>query len=459
MKATWLRVWAFEDHRETPILGETGSTTGKMSSIFYLTKSALKARLRHCMVFFMVAIAAFGAAPVLAQNDTASAAAVPGLSALARVMPTSSDLGDKGGTVEMVLALSQGVPFRLFTLDAPRRLVIDFHEVDWSGFDADGFDRSQIVTGVRVGVVQPGWSRMVLDLDRPMQVKTAALNMNGVDGAHVILRLTPTTAEAYAADAGAPEGAFVTPAPVASGPVKNRWTGDRPLVVVLDPGHGGIDPGAQRGGVDEADLMLTFAREIKEVLLRAGGFKVVLTRTENVFVPLEARVSIARQAGADVFLSLHADALAEGRAIGTTVYTLSDKASDLASQKLAERHDRGDLLAGVDLRDQDDSIALVLMDIARTETAPMTDSLATALVQGLRDSVGVRKRPHLSAGFSVLKAPDIPSVLLEIGFMSSPRDLKRLKDPQWRLSAARGIRDGLRAWADQIAAEAPLLRK
>jgi len=238
-----------------------------------------------------------------------------------------------------------------------------------------------------------------------------------------------------------------------------RQTGDRPLVVVLDPGHGGIDPGAERDGVIEADLILTFARELKEILLRTGDFKVELTREGDVFVPLEARVSFARQARADVFISLHADALVVGRATGSTVYTLSDTATDLASQKLAERHDRGDLLAGVDLRNQDDVIAKVLMDLARTETAPRSQKLAGALVAGLRDTVGVRKRPHLSAGFSVLKAPDIPSVLLELGFLSSPRDLKRLRDPDWRNSAAIGIRDGLQAWARQDAADALLLRK
>jgi len=186
---------------------------------------------------------------------------------------------------------------------------------------------------------------------------------------------------------------------------------------------------------------------------------VVLTREGDEFVPLEARVSIARRARADLFLSLHADALVDGRASGSTIYILSEAASDLASQKLAERHDRGDLLAGVDLSDQDDVIAGVLMALARTETAPRTDKLADALVAGLSQTIVMHKRPRLSAGFSVLKAPDIPSVLLELGFLSSKRDRDRLNDDKWRAQAAAGIRDGLLNWAISDAADALLVRK
>jgi len=380
------------------------------------------------------------------------------LTALARVLPQGSSLRDRGDGVELRLSLSQAVPYRVFTLDAPRRLVIDFNEVDWNAFDTTTFNRSRAITGLRVGVVRPGLSRMVLDLGRALAVTTAGLSAPPGLPAQVVLDLSPTTDAAYGESAGAPKGALLQ-ARTATPVTHPRQTGDRPLIVVLDPGHGGIDPGAERDGVVEADLILKFARELKELLLRTGDFKVELTRDGDVFVPLEARVSFARRAGADLFISLHADALVEGRAAGSTVYTLSDTATDAASQKLAERHDRGDLLAGVDLRNQDDVIAKVLMDMARTETAPRSEKLAGALVAGLRATVGVYKRPHLSAAFSVLKAPDIPSVLLELGFLSSPRDLKRLRDPDWRKFAAIGVRDGLQAWARQDAADALLLRK
>ena len=383
------------------------------------------------------------------------------LVALARVLPEESTLSDQGGTVELRLSLTQPVPYRVFSLDNPRRLVIDFNEVDWIGFDAEAFDKSAQVDGLRFGVFRPGWSRMVLDLVVPLSVRSAELTTSAAGPAQVILRLEPTSDELFAANAGAPEGAFVAPraeAVEALAPLR-RQIGDRPVVVVLDPGHGGIDPGAERGDAVEADLMLIFALELKETLLRTGNFKVVLTRDSDVFVPLETRVSLARQAQADVFLSLHADAIVEGRASGATIYTLSEKASDVASQKLAERHDRSDLLAGVDLSNQDDVIAAVLMDMARTETAPRSDKLADALVVGLSNTVSVHKRPRLSAGFSVLKAPDIPSVLLELGFLSSKRDRQRLEDAQWRVDAAAGIRDALLFWAAEDAADALLLRK
>lgn len=389
-------------------------------------------------------------APMQAQN----------LTGLARLLVEASSLSDRGGATELRLSLSQAVPYRVFSLDNPKRIILDFNELDWGTLDPDEFDKSAPVTGLRVGAFKPGWSRMVIDIDRPLGVKVAALTTSDTN-AEVLVRLVPVPDAEFSAAAGAPDGALfqssnVDPQDMLIG---QRQTGNRPLIVVLDPGHGGIDPGAEHENVGEADLMLSFARELKETLLRAGKFNVVLTREADVFVPLETRVSIARRARADVFLSLHADALVEGRASGATIYTLSQAASDIASQKLAERHDRADLLAGVDLSQQDDVIASVLMSLARTETAPRSDKLADSLVVGLSAQVKVHKRPRLSAGFSVLKAPDIPSVLLELGFISSPKDRKRLTDPKWRKKAAAGIRDALQKWAVEDAADALLLRK
>lgn len=399
-------------------------------------------------LILMIAVV-FGAGPALAQ----------GLTALARVDAAASSVVDTPTGAELVLSLSQPVPFRVFTLDAPRRLVLDFSEVAWDGLRAARFDRSDAVASVAMGAFRPGWSRMVLELGVPLAVRTAEMQTG--DGARVVVALKQVSAEAFAAGAGAPEVAgFLLPKPEVLNQPRPRQRGDRPVVVVLDPGHGGIDPGAERGETVEADLMLQFARELREVLLRAGGFEVMLTRDDDIFVPLEMRQSLARAMGADVFISLHADALTEGRAAGATVYTLAEEASDVASAKLAERHDRADLLAGVDLTDQDDVIAGVLMELARAETAPRSDRLADALVAGLRDNIGtMHKRPRMEASFSVLKAPDIPAVLIELGYISSARDLGNLTSADWRARAATGIRDALRAWAVEDAAEAALLRQ
>ncbi len=369
------------------------------------------------------------------------------LRALARVDMESSAITDTRDGVEVALALTQAVPYRIFTLDAPMRVVVDFREV---AFDAnlDALDQSNKVAAVAGGAFRPGWSRLVIELAEPMAVETAGLETDLNEGDAVVrLELAAVSEEAFAAGAGSPDTQDVIAQAV--------QPDDGRMVVVLDPGHGGVDPGAQRDGHDEADLMLQFAIELKEALLRGGVDEVVMTRTDDSFVSLPARVSIARKAGADAFISLHADALAEGRATGTTIYTLSEEASDKASAILAERQDRQDILAGVDLRAQDDQIATVLMDLARLETAPRTEMLASQLVIGLRNRLGkLHKRPRLKAGFSVLKAPDIPSVLIELGFMSSASDLDNLMDPVWRSQAAEGIVEAIDTWSLEEAARA-----
>jgi N-acetylmuramoyl-L-alanine amidase len=384
-------------------------------------------------------------------------AAAQDLTALARLDPQSSSIGDTGQGIAVSLALSQPVPWRIRVLDAPPRLVLDVREVDWSGMDQ--ISRASVrVTGLRAGVFRPGWSRLVMEMNGPFLVDQA--EMRTTEGsARLVLRLVPASPTDFAAKAALPEPEAWAAPKVADLPRPERL-GDGPVVVVLDPGHGGIDPGAERGGLTEADLMLTFARELKETLLRAGGFTVVLTRNEDVFVPLETRISIAHAAGATVFLSLHADALAEGEAAGATIYTLAADASDAAAATLAERHDRDDLLSGVDLTGQDDLVAEVLMDMARTETLPRTQLLADTLRLAM-DAAGLKMHriPLQQAGFSVLKSPEIPSVLIELGFLSSPGDLARLRDRDWRARMAQALAAGLQAWSVEDAVQQQLRRQ
>jgi N-acetylmuramoyl-L-alanine amidase len=326
---------------------------------------------------------------------------------------------------------------------------MDFREVDWSGI-ADMRRDSSRIADLRAGSFRPGWSRLVMELRAPMAVMTAEMATG--TGATVRLGLVPTTPADFERQAALPEPAEWALPQAATLPAPTP-RGEGPLTVVLDPGHGGIDPGAERDGHTEAELMLTFARELKELLVRDGGFRVVMTRDDDIFVPLEARISVAHAAGADVFLSLHADALAEGEAVGATIYTLSEDASDEAARALAERHDRDDLLSGIDLTEQDDLVATVLMDMARTETQPRVDRLALALRQSISGAgLKMHRHPIQQAGFSVLKSPDVPSLLIELGFLSSASDLERLIDPEWRASMAAAIRDALRVWAAEDAA-------
>lgn len=382
-------------------------------------------------------------------------------SGLARIDANQSAIIDQGKDVQIDLYLSQGVPYRLFTLDNPPRLVLDFQEVDWSGLQSDGLLRSEHIKQVQFGTYVPGWSRMVIDLGAPMQVTNAGTTIDQITGsAHLAMTLTTVSPEIFATQTGEPHDARWDLPAAAEVTVLPAKSADASLIVVLDPGHGGIDPGAERDGIAEKDLMLTFARELRELLLRGGGFEVTMTRDTDHFVSLERRISLAHQAGADVFISLHADSLAEGLAHGATVHVLSRDASDVASAKLAERHDRGDLLSGVDLSDADDQVTDILLDLARQETQPRTEAMADALVDAMTQTGGpMNRRPLRSAAFSVLKAADIPSVLIEIGFMSSPRDLKNLQDPKWRTSMAQGIRTGLLNWHKADVAQRSLVRQ
>lgn len=392
----------------------------------------------------------------------ASGVAAQEFSGLARVDAATSGVSDKGEGVQLDLGLSLGVPWRLFTLDDPPRLVLDFQEVDWTGLEPMSMLESDRIATVQFGTYVPGWSRLVAELAAPMGVDSAGLEVDPVTGAaHLTVLMSPRSARDFAAGSGAPRDPRWDLPDVAELPREPAERGpDAPLRVVIDPGHGGIDPGAERGGTNEKTLTLAFARELREALVRDGSFEVVLTRTDDYFVSLERRIAIAHRAGADVFISLHADTLSEGLAHGATVHVLSRDASDVASAKLAERHDRDELLAGVDLSGADDRVTDILLDLARQETQPRAEALAAELIDGMAQAGGpVNRRPLRRAAFSVLKAADIPSVLVEIGFMSSPRDLKNLTNPEWRAQMAGGLRNGLVAWRRDDLANRPLVRK
>ncbi len=392
----------------------------------------------------------------------ASLAAAQDLTALARFDAEQSAVKDRWRGASIELMFSQGVPWRVFTLDDPRRLVVDFREVDWGGVYSLSADDTERVSAVRFGQYQPGWSRMVVDLAAPLGLSSADMRVDetiGQAALEIVLELVSD--DEFASSAGAPDmvGWRNTPAAQVA-KARMRQSGDGDITVVIDAGHGGIDPGAEHGNDTEKDLMLAMARELKDALLRAGRFNVILTREDDSFVPLETRVAIARHAEADLFLSLHADALGQGQATGATVYTLSETASDEASAALAERHDREDLLAGVDLSGQDDTIAGILMDLAWLENQPRSDAVANAIVLAFDQAgIALHKVPRRAAGFSVLKAPDIPSILIEVGYLSSKEDRDHITDPAWRATAVDAIRQAIESWVVTDAAIGNLVRQ
>ena len=377
---------------------------------------------------------------------------------LARFDPATSLVTDEGAGVRVELGLSLPVPWRVYTLDDPERLVVDFRELDWQGARRETLLNADNVADLRFGPVSPGWSRLVIDLSTPMAVTEAGMAVDEAR-AQVTILMEPTGAEAFARTAGVPDTPGWEAPPEEAPPPPGPGADDR-LIVAIDPGHGGIDPGAEHGGIREADLVLGLALELADAVARIEGMVPVLTRQDDSFLPLDERMTIARAAGADLFLSLHADALEEDAARGASVYTLSVEAGDGATARMAERHDRGDLLAGLDLSEQDDTVTRVLMELARLETGPEAEELAGALVAGMAEAgAALNSRPRRAAQLAVLSAADFPSVLIEVGFLSSESDRDRLTSEEGRAALVEGLVLGLRRWETEAVIRGTLVRQ
>jgi len=218
-------------------------------------------------------------------------------------------------------------------------------------------------------------------------------------------------------------------------------------VVVIDPGHGGVDPGAiGAGGTREKDIVLSVGLALRDALRARGNYRIVMTRDGDRFVRLGDRVRIARRANADLFVSLHADAAAGRTARGAGVYTLSEKSSDREAAALARRENRSDIIAGVDLSDEADDVTSILIDLAQRETMNQSATLAQTVVVELGQRITMRSNPHRFAGFRVLKAPDVPSVLVEIGFLTNRQEEAQLKSSRTRQQIADGLADAIDAY-------------
>lgn len=332
----------------------------------------------------------------------ANVATAQDFGAIARVGSVASQIKDGWfGKSTVALHLSQGVPFRVFHLDDPARLVVDFKEADWAGvYTGDVLEADGRISAVRFGSFQAGWSRMVFDLSKPMLLVGIGMPVDKTSGqAALQIKLKTASAEEFSKNVGNPSNVNWVPEQAKQPVVKPKDDG---FLVMIDPGHGGIDPGAVRDGVNEKDLMLTLSRGLAEALVGTGEVQ-ALTRNEDVFVSLPARVSMAYQAGADLFISLHADALLNGHAQGATIYMLSDEASDAVSEQLESQHNRADIIAGVDLTGSDDQVAKILIDLARQEIAPRHEVLVSVLIEMIEASgAPLNKKRQKQAGFSVL---------------------------------------------------------
>ena len=372
----------------------------------------------------------------------------------------ASSLADAGkGGLALRLGLSRAVPYRAYVIGDPPRLVLDFNLLDFGAARPEALEGADLVPAIRWGQFRRGWSRLVIELPGPAGLDRVEMTTAPGGEAMLSLRLLPVSPADFVPQGGdAPQSALWNlPPPAHLPPVPPRRDGA--LRVMLDPGHGGIDPGAVTDDATEAGLMLTLAEELAQTLRRAG-VEVLLTRDSDRFVGLEARATAARAAGADLLISLHADALPAGEAAGTAFYVWNDGADDRAAAQLALRHDRDDLLAGMDLTGTDDEVAGVLMDLARGDTQPRSEALAGFMVaEARRAGLPMHRRPLQKAAFSVLKSPDIPSILIETGFLTDPADRARLADPGGRAGLVAALARAILNWAHDDRLRAPLLRQ
>lgn len=347
-----------------------------------------------------------------------------------RVTAIDARLAGDDRRTRLVVDLSGHVDLAAFTLADPYRVIVDLPEL---GFDlpaAAGRQGRGLVSAFRYGLFAPGKSRIVLDATGPVAVdKAYVMEAHDEQPARLVIDLVPTDRESFIRNAAVRANARASVVSVPVTPLSG------PPVIVIDPGHGGIDSGAiAPSGVEEKSVVLAVAKKLAEKLERSKRFRVVLTRYDDTFLPLEERVNIARMNAAALFISIHADSISrrEGEARGATVYTVSDKASDAEAAKLADKENKADLIAGVDLSNKSDDVADILVDLAHRETKNFSGVFARTLVGRMKAATTMHKTPLRSAGFTVLRAPDVPSVLLELGFLSNAEDVKLLTSDAWR---------------------------
>ena len=401
-----------------------------------------------------------GAAQGPAGPSQGAAASSP---AAASNIPIASDARLAGDTrqTRFVLDLDKPIQFRAFALADPYRMVVDLPQVSFKLAAGIGGAGRGLVKAFRYGLVMPGGSRIVFDLTGPAKIAKSyvleaangqpprlVLEFEEVDRTAFVQSLAPESRpELRPAIADANAAAAQQDTPAAVEPAQSPDT--RP-VIVIDPGHGGVDNGTQAGGGDimEKNLVLGFGLALRDRIEKSGKYRVVMTRTDDTFIPLSERVKIARNQSAALFVSIHADALprGEGDARGATIYTLADKASDAEAERLADAENKSDAIGGVNLTDEPTEVADILIDLVQRETRTFSNRFARTLMGEMKNTVRMHKHPLKSAGFRVLKAPDVPSVLIELGYVSNKGDLEHLVSENWRNKTVGSIAQAIDAF-------------
>ncbi|HTT47229.1 MAG TPA: N-acetylmuramoyl-L-alanine amidase [Pseudolabrys sp.] len=355
---------------------------------------------------------------------------------------TEVRLGGDAKQTRFVVDLTQKIDVATFMLADPYRVVIDLPQVTFKLPAQAGEQGRGLVKAFRYGLIMQGGSRIVLDTKGPVRVdKAFTLAAVGDQPARLVIDLSPTDRDSFLRNIAMQDRTPRTSSKTAFS-VSPEAAGDpRPLIVV-DPGHGGIDSGTKSGnGQDEKDVVLAFGLMLRDKLLKTGKYRVAMTRSDDTFIPLTERVQFARARKASLFISIHADSIprSEGQAEGASVYTLSARASDAEAARLAETENKSDVIAGVDLTSEPNDVANILIDLAQRETKAFSLQFARDLVGEFKTSTRLHMHPLKSAGFIVLKAPDVPSVLVELGYMSTKDDLVHLMSSDWRARTADSV--------------------
>jgi len=348
---------------------------------------------------------------------------------------TDARLEQSGESVRLTMTLSAMVDVEAWVQASPDRVIV---EMPSTNFQIQGNARKTagFVSAYRYGLFTADKARIIIDLSQPATIaRTEVKPVRGGFG-ELTIELKKAVRADFQAEAAKAKKPQETPPSVA--PAKPP--GETRRIVVIDPGHGGIDPGTMVASISEKAVVLAFGKALKEQLEASGRYRVVLTRDDDRFVSLSDRVQTGRNEQADLFISIHADSLMQAQDVrGATVYTRSERATDAEAAKLAAKENEADAAAGLETREEVQDVAGILMDLARRETRTFTGVFARNLVEKLGGSIKMHKIPLRSARFWVLSAPDVPSVLIELGYMSSPKDAELLNSPEWRGKAVTAV--------------------
>jgi N-acetylmuramoyl-L-alanine amidase len=358
----------------------------------------------------------------------------------------SAHIGEHSDRARFVVELSDPVDMRTFTLNNPNRVVIDMPAVQWH-LDAPPRPTGHgVIKGYRYGLFRPGNSRFVIDLNAPVTVSDPLVipPENGM-GYRVVIDLFPVGQPQFDQTAGWPADLKAREAAAEKmaslPPTSAPQPSNARKIIVVDPGHGGIDSGTSGvNGLLERDLVLDEGLRVARVLRHNPNFAVYMTRDADVFIPLRERVNIGRAHHADLFISLHADSNPDASVTGLSVYTLSESGSDKEAAALARKENQSDIIAGVDLGGENSAVAPILLDLEQRDTMNKSSRFANLVVNTVGRSTNILPRqPHRSAAFVVLKAPDVPSVLIELGYLSNSGDAAQMDTARWRDGVADAI--------------------